>query len=159
MHCGIIRPKEEIFMSAHLSTAGYGSVYNRSQNATILLVSRVCLAGVFLVFGIRKLMAVGGTAGYFAKLGLPAADLLVWAVIAVEIIGAILLIIGWQTRLAAWLLAAFVVGATLIAHRYWEFEGAQYVPQLTNFMKNLAIVGGLLMVAACGPGRLSVDKG
>ena len=130
-----------------------------NQNSIVLLAGRVMLAAVFVVFGIRKLMAVSGTAGYFAKIGLPMPEVLVWLVILVELGGGLLLIIGWKTRLAAWIVAAFTVGATLVAHRFWEFDGAQYVPQLTNFMKNFAIAGGLLMVAACGPGRLSVDKG
>lgn len=147
-------------MSANLNaTTAYSPTGSATYQATVLLVSRVLLAGVFLVFGIRKLMAVSGTAGYFTKLGFPAADILVWVVILIEIGGAILLIAGWRTRIVAWILAGFVVIATLAAHRYWEFEGAQYVPQLTNFMKNLAITGGLMMVAACGPGRMSVDKG
>ena len=147
-------------MSANLNAASaYGSTANGTLHSTLLLVSRLLMAGVFLVFGIRKLMAVAGTAGYFTKLGLPMAEILVWLVILIEIGGAVLLIVGWQTRLVAWILAGFVVLATLAAHRYWEFDGAQYVPQLTSFMKNLAITGGLLMVAANGPGRMSVDKG
>jgi putative oxidoreductase len=129
------------------------------NNAIILLASRVMLAAVFVVFGIRKLMAVAGTAGYFGKLGLPMPEVLVWVIILIELGGGLLLILGWKTRLVAWILAAFTLCATFVAHRYWEVDGAQYVPQLTNFMKNLAIAGGLLMVAACGPGRLSVDKG
>lgn len=147
-------------MSANINATSFGPAgAGVGTNATVLLVSRVLLAGVFVVFGIRKLLAVSGTAGYFAKLGVPAADIVVWAVILIEIGGGLALMLGWRTRLVAWVLAAFVVAATLLAHRYWEFEAAQYVPQLTNFMKNLAITGGLLMVAACGPGRLSVDKG
>ena len=130
-----------------------------NNNAVVLLASRILLAAVFVVFGIRKAMAVAGTTKYFAALGLPMPDVLVWLVILVEIGGGLLLILGWKTRLVAWIVAAFVVCATFAAHRFWEFDGAQYVPQLTSFMKNLAIVGGLLMVAACGPGRLSVDKG
>lgn len=146
-------------MSTNLSaTSTFSPSYQATQNSTILLVSRILLAGVFLVFGIRKLMAVAGTAGYLTKLGLPMGEVLVWAVILIEVGGALLLIVGWQTRLAAWILAGFVVLATLAAHRFWEFDGAQYVPQLTNFMKNLAIVGGLMLVAASGPGRLSVDR-
>jgi putative oxidoreductase len=129
-----------------------------NNNAFVLLASRMLLAAVFVVFGIRKAMAVAGTTKYFATLGLPMPEVMVWVVILVEIGGGLLLILGWQTRLAAWILAAFTVAATFAAHRFWEFEGAQYVPQLTSFMKNLAITGGLLLVAACGPGRLSVDK-
>ena len=147
-------------MSANLNAASaYGSAGNAGLQSAILLASRIMLAGVFLVFGIRKLLAVTGTAGYFTKLGLPMAEVLVWLVILVEVGGAALLIIGWKTRLVAWILAAFVVLATLAAHRYWEFDAAQYVPQLTNFMKNFAIAGGLLLLAAAGPGRMSVDRG
>lgn len=146
-------------MSANLNaTSPYGPTYSPAYHSTLLLVSRVFLAAVFIVFGIRKLLAVTGTAGYFTKLGLPMPEILVWLVILVEIGGGLLLIIGWRTRLAAWILAGFVVLATMAAHRYWEFEAAQYVAQLTNFMKNLAITGGLLSLAAMGPGRYSVDK-
>jgi putative oxidoreductase len=147
-------------MSANLNaSASYSPAGAAGYQPAVLLASRVLLALVFVVFGIRKLLAVSGTAGYFAKLGVPAAEIAVWLVILIEIGGGVLLILGWKTRLVAWLLAGFVVVATLLAHRYWEFEGAQYVPQLTSFMKNLSIIGGLLMVAACGPGRMSVDKG
>ncbi len=147
-------------MSANLNAASaYSTSYNATTNSTLLLVSRVLIAAVFIVFGIRKLMAVAGTAGYFAKLGLPMADIAVWLVILIELGGGILLAVGWKTRAMAWILAAFVALATLLAHRYWEFDGAQYVAQLTNFMKNLAIIGGLIAVAASGPGRLSIDKG
>ena len=147
-------------MSANMNaSAAYRPAYGASYNATLLLISRIAIAAVFIVFGIRKLMAVAGTAGYFAKLGLPMPEIVVWLVILIEVLGGILLIVGWQTRMAAWILAGFVVLATAAAHRYWEFDAPQYVAQLTNFMKNLAIVGGLLMVAAVGPGRYSVDKG
>ena len=146
-------------MSAHMNaTTAYSPSYGAAYNPTLLLIGRVCLAAVFVLFGIRKLMAVAGTTGYFTKLGLPLPEILVWLVILVEIGGGILLIVGWRTRLVAWILAGFVVLATAAAHRYWEFDAAQYVPQLTNFMKNLAIVGGLLMVAAVGGGRYSIDK-
>lgn len=146
-------------MSANLNAASpYRAAYGPTYHSIVLLLSRVFLAGVFIVFGIRKLLAVTGTAGYFTKLGLPMPEILVWLVILVEVGGGILLVIGWRTRLVAWILAGFVVLATLAAHRYWEFDAAQYVPQLTNFMKNLAITGGLLSLAAMGPGRYSVDK-
>ena len=146
-------------MSANLNaTSPYRPAYSPAYHSTVLLVSRVFLAGVFIVFGIRKLLAVTGTVGYFTKLGLPMPEILVWLVILVEVGGGILLVIGWRTRLVAWILAGFVVLATLAAHRYWEMDAAQYVPQLTNFMKNLAIAGGLLSLAAMGAGRYSVDK-
>ena len=78
--------------------------------------------------------------------------------VIIELVGSILLIIGWKTRQVAWLLMLFVIIATLMAHRFWEFDAAQMTNQLNHFLKNLAIVGGLLFVAAFGPGSASVEK-
>ena len=127
------------------------------MNAPMLLTGRILLAALFLVAGTRKLMAVAGTAGYFAKLGFPMPEVLVWVVIVVEIGGALLLILGWHARKAAWLLMLFTLIATFAAHRFWEVDAAQYVNQMNHFLKNLAIVGGLLFVAAAGAGSASLD--
>ena len=127
------------------------------RSSPAMLVGRILLALVFLVAGWRKLMAVAGTAGYFAKLGLPMPEVLAWVAIAIELGGAILLIVGWQTRFAALLLALFTVIAAFAAHRFWEFDAAQQANQMNHFLKNLAIVGGMIVLAATGPGALSVD--
>jgi len=122
------------------------------------LVGRILLALLFLVAGIRKLMAPAASAGYFAKLGFPMTDVLVWVVIAVEIGGALLLILGWKTRWAAYALTIFTLIATFAAHRFWEFsDAAQYAAQLNNFLKNFAIIGGMILLAMTGPGPHSVD--
>jgi putative oxidoreductase len=125
---------------------------------TLLLVGRIFLAAVFLGAGINKIKAISGTVGYFTKLGVPMADLLVYVAILVEIGGALMLIVGWKARYAAWALAIFTLIATFFAHRFWEFDAAQYGNQFNHFFKNVAIIGGMLFVAACGPGRMSVDK-
>jgi putative oxidoreductase len=130
---------------------------NASAQSQALLVARLALSALFLVSGIRKLMGVAAAAGYFAKLGFPAPEAMAWLAIVIEIGGAALLIAGWQTRRVAWLLIAFTAIATAMAHRFWEFDAAQYVPQLNNFLKNVAVVGGLLYVVATGPGAISVD--
>jgi putative oxidoreductase len=127
------------------------------MNHSALLVGRILLSLVFLNAGYRKLMAVAGSAGYFGKLGFPMPEVLVWVAIAIELGGAILLIVGWKTRWAAWLLALFTLVATFAAHRFWEVDAAQYANQMNHFLKNLAIVGGMMFVAAVGPGALSVD--
>ena len=121
------------------------------------LVGRILLALLFLIAGINKLKAPAASAGYFAKLGFPATDVLVWVVIAVEIGAAVMLIVGWKTRWAALALALFTLVATFAAHRFWEFDGAQVANQMNHFFKNLAIVGGMIILAATGPGPLSVD--
>ena len=123
-----------------------------------LLVGRILLALLFLVAGSRKLMAVAGSAGYLAKLGFPMPEVMVWVAIAIELGGAILLIVGWQTRWVAWLLALFTLIATFAAHRFWDIiDAGQYANQMNHFLKNLAIVGGMVILAATGPGPLSVD--
>ena len=129
-----------------------------TYHPTLLLVGRLLLAAVFLVAGIRKAMAVAGSAGYFAKLGFPMPEVMVYIAIIIEVGGALMLIAGYKTRIAAWALAAFVVIATFMAHRFWEFPDAQYANQMNHFLKNAAIVGGMMFVAACGPGSMSVDK-
>ena len=121
------------------------------------LVARILLALVFLVAGVRKVMAPAASAGYLAKLGFPAPEVMVWVAIAFELGGAILLILGWKTRWGALALALFTLIATFAAHRFWEFDAAQYANQMNHFLKNLAIVGGMVLLAATGPGPLSVD--
>jgi len=127
------------------------------MNHSALLVGRILLSLVFLVAGYRKLMAVAGSAGYLAKLGFPMPDVMVWVAIAIELGAGILLVLGWKARWAAWLLALFTLIAAFAAHRFWEVDPAQYANQMNHFLKNLAIVGGLMLVAAVGPGALSVD--
>ena len=129
-----------------------------SSRPLVLLAGRLLIGAIFLNAGIRKLLGFAGTVGYFTKIDFPAPELFTVLAIVIEIGGAILLIIGWKTRWAAWLLALFVLIAAFAAHRFWEFDAAQYANQMNHFMKNLAIIGGLLFVATVGAGGASVDK-
>jgi putative oxidoreductase len=128
------------------------------MNPMLPLAGRVLIAALFLVAGTRKILVWSTQVAYFAKLGFPAPEVMTALAIAIELGCAILLIVGWKTRSAAHLLAFFVLIATLMAHRFWEFDAAQQANQLNHFLKNFAIIGGLLFVAAWGPGRASVDK-
>ena len=130
-----------------------------AANANVMLAGRVLVALLFAYFGYLKLTGYGGTVNYFTKLQFPTPEVAAILAIVIELAGGILLIIGWKTRWVAWLLAIYVVIATFIAHRFWTFEGAQVFNQTSHFFKNISIVGGLIYVAALGPGRLSVDKG
>ncbi len=123
------------------------------------LVGRTLIGLIFLVAGVRKVMGFAGTVAYLTKLGFPAAEAVAVIAIIIEVGGSILLIVGWRTRWAAWLLALFVVVAAFAAHRFWEIsDPGQFNNQLNHFLKNLSIVGGLLYVATFGPGSASVDK-
>jgi putative oxidoreductase len=124
----------------------------------MMLIGRILLATVFLVSGVRKVMGVAATTGYLTKLGFPMPEVMVWIAIVIEIGGALALIVGWQTRRAAWLMIVFTAIATMMAHRFWEFDAAQYANQMNHFLKNVAIIGGMLYIAAFGPGTISVDE-
>jgi putative oxidoreductase len=127
---------------------------------TILpLIARVLLAVVFLVFGVGKIFAFGFYTGYIASKGLPVPQVVLVLTIIVEIGGGVLLVIGFQTRWAAAALAIFTLLAAIIFHNYWAAPAAQVVAQKINFFKNLAIMGGMLMICFFGAGPLSVDKG
>jgi putative oxidoreductase len=129
-----------------------------AYNPMLPLLGRLLFASLFLVAGVRKILIWEGQVGYFTRLGFPAPELFTVLAIVVEIGGGVLLLVGWRTRWVAWLLIAFVAIATGMAHRFWEFDAAQQAGQLNHFLKNIAIIGGLLFVAAYGPGRSSVDK-
>jgi len=114
------------------------------------LGGRVLLASLFLVAGLGKISGYAATAGYMTAVGLPSA--LLPAVIAAEVIGAIAIVIGWQTRITAFLLAGFTVVSALIFHN--DF-GDQI--QSVMFLKNVSIAGGFLLLVVHGAGRFSVD--
>lgn len=122
------------------------------NNTIVPLIGRILLAALFLIAAYNKVTHVAGTTGYFGKLGLPMPDVLVWVVIAVEAVGGIFTVIGFQARVVAWGMAIFTLLTALIGHKFWIDPS-----QMTNFLKNLAIMGGFLMLAVGGPGRLSVD--
>ncbi len=122
-------------------------------NDTFLLVGRLLMASLFLTAGIPK--AIGGYAGfakYLGGLGVPYPDIVAVVAIAVEVLGPIALILGVFPRLTALVLIAFVVAATALAHRFWEFPEAQQMANRNNFLKNIAIIGGLLFYYAAGAG-------
>src|SRR5437667_3361205 len=104
-----------------------------AYHPAVTLIGRLLMAALFIIFGIRKVLAFGFYAGYFAKLGFPAPEVMVVLAIIVEVGGGLLFAIGWKTRWMAWALAIFVVIATFAAHRYWEFPDAQqYNAQMIN---------------------------
>ena len=129
-----------------------------SVTSILPLVARILIGLLFLVAGVRKIMGWTGTIAYFSKLGLPMPEPIVVLVILLELVGAMLLIVGWRTKLVAWALAGFTLVAGLMAHQFWAAEPAQYANQLNHFLKNLAIIGGLLMVVAFGPGSAAVES-
>jgi len=123
-----------------------------------VLTARILLALMFLLAGLSKFAGLDGTAGYIASKGLPMAGLLAFGTAALEVGGALLLIVGWKARWAALALAVFTLMASVLFHNYWAMPADQQMMQQLMFMKNLAVAGGLLVLFAFGPGSLSLDQ-
>ena len=123
----------------------------------LALAGRLLMALLFLPAGIGKLTGFAGTVGYISSVGLPMAQLGAVVALVVEIGGGVALIAGYGTRLAAIVLAAFTLAASYFFHAYWAVPAdQQLIPQLL-FYKNMAVIGGLLTIAAWGAGAWSVD--
>lgn len=114
---------------------------------------RIFLAAIFIISGISKLVDPAGTAGYIASVGIPAPLAAAWGAIAIELVGGAALIAGYRVRIAALALALFTLATALLFH-------ADFADQMQSimFMKNIAIVGGLLQVMAFGAGRFGIDR-
>jgi putative oxidoreductase len=122
------------------------------------LSARILLSLVFLSSGAMKIAAWSMIVGVAASKGLPLPAFSIGVAAAIEIIGALFLMSGFRARLAAFVLFLYLIPTTLIFHNFWAVQGVEHQMQMVNFMKNLAIMGGLLMVASKGPGPISIGK-
>jgi putative oxidoreductase len=128
-----------------------------TQNATAL-AGRILLAAIFVISGFGKIGGFEGIAGYIASKGLPMPQVLAALTIALELGGGILLIVGYKVR---WVTLAFflwLIPTTVIFHKFWGIDAAQVQNQMNHFLKNVSIMGGMLLLFASGPGAYSLDK-
>jgi putative oxidoreductase len=123
----------------------------------VALLGRLAMGWIFVSSGFTKLNDVAAFSAVLAKRGVPVPSLMGWLGAIVEFGGGLLIIFGVKFRYAAVLMIVFVIVATLISHRYWEYPVAEIVAQRSNFWKNIAIIGGLLFMFLAGAGRYSVD--
>ncbi len=114
------------------------------------LAGRILIAAIFLIAGLNKIGGYAGTQGYMESMGVP--GMLLPLVIALEVLGAIAIILGYRTRLFAFLLAGFCVVSALLFHGNLGDQ-----TQFILFMKNLAIAGGFLFLVVRGPAEWSLD--
>ncbi|HKE40877.1 MAG TPA: DoxX family protein [Casimicrobiaceae bacterium] len=126
---------------------------------TVALIGRILLGSIFVISGWLKLVGFAGTAGLIGSKGLPMPEILAAGSVLIELGGGLALVTGFKARWAALAIALFTVVITPIFHNFWAAPAAQAMIQQINFEKNVAIIGGMLMVIAFGPGRYSFDKG
>jgi putative oxidoreductase len=124
-----------------------------NSDQALPLIGRIFIAAIFLVSGFSKLTAPGATIGYIGSLGLPAPLIGYLGSMALELLGSVMLIVGYRTRLVAALLAVYSIITALIFHHALGDQN-----QMFHFLKNVAMAGGLMQVVAYGAGALSFDN-
>jgi putative oxidoreductase len=134
----------------------YGMISEHTRNEDHMnnymhLAGRILLAIIFVLSGFSKASDPAGTAAFMQSMGVP--GLLLWPAAALELLGGIAIIIGFQTRWVALALAAFCLVSAAIFHSNFADQA-----QMVNFLKNLAIAGGFLLLASTGATALSVDS-
>ena len=125
----------------------------------LILIARILLAWVFVGVAYGAITNFAGSVAYFTSQKLSPPELWTWAALLIELLISVSLILGIGTRYAAILVFVFVVVATALAHRYWEYPaGPQQIGQYNNFLKNISIMGGALAIFVTGGGRFSLDR-
>jgi len=125
--------------------------------ASLTLLGRILLSLIFILSGIGKIGDWSGTASSMTAHGMSAVPLFLALAILVEIGGGLSVLLGFKARWGALALICFLIPATVIFHNFWTFTGAEQRMQMISFLKNLAIVGGLLLLVLRGAGRPCID--
>ena len=123
----------------------------------VILVSRILLALLFLIFGWGKLTDYSGTVAYMTQSGVPLPTIATLVAIVVEFFASIAIILGVWTRPLAVLLVLYTLASAFIGHPYWTMEGADRYANMTNFYKNVSIMGGFFLLYVTGAGEYSID--
>ncbi|MDJ0577191.1 MAG: DoxX family protein [Xenococcaceae cyanobacterium MO_234.B1] len=118
----------------------------------ISLAARICLCSIFIKAGIGKIWGFSGTTEMMANQGLPIAEVLLIFTIAFQLLGGFSLLLGYKVKLGSTLLILFLIPATLVFH-----NPIADPDELNNFLKNIGLIGGLLMTIYAGAGALSID--
>jgi len=119
----------------------------------IPLIGRTFLATIFIHAAINKIFDFANTQTMMTEKGLPLAGILLGGTIVFQILGGLSLVLGYKTRLGAWVLILFLIPTTIIFHNFWDVPAEKI-----DFLKNLSIMGGLFMITYFGAGPVSVDE-
>jgi len=128
-----------------------------STNDITTLAGRILISVMFLISGFFKVGAYAQIVNYAAAMHLPAPGVAIALAAAVELAFGLAILAGFRTRFAAWLLFLYLIPVTYFFHNFWAVQGQEQQTQMINFLKNAAIMGGLLVLAVNGAGAYSVD--
>jgi|ERR1700690_1227212 putative oxidoreductase len=131
---------------------------SNSSGSITPLVGRILMSVIFVMSGLQKFGMFSMMTGYAAAKGLPMPAVAIGIAAAIELLGGLAILTGFQTKLASWIVFLFLIPTTLLFHNFWTMSGMEKMDNMGHFMKNMAIMGGLLILAANGPGAYSVDS-
>src|SRR3979490_75736 len=141
------------------SPAGAGiDGFGQPARDWLLLAGRILLGGIFVLSGYGKLMGLSAFAASLERNGVPFPSFMALIGACVEFFGGLAIVLGIEVRYAAALMITFVIVATLISHRFWELQGALRQAQATQFSKNMAIIGGFVLLLAASGGRFALER-
>lgn len=128
-----------------------------SSDSLITLSGRILLSVMFLISGLFKVAGYSQMVGYATAVHLPVPGVAIAVAAVLELALGLAILAGFKTRVAAWVLFLYLIPVTFFFHNFWAVQGQAQQMQMVNFLKNVAIMGGLLVLAVNGSGAYSVD--
>jgi len=129
-----------------------------SSGGVVPLLGRILISVVFILGGIGKITGFSMEEGMVAAKHLPLPAVALGIALIIELVGGLAILLGMFTRFTAWILFLYLVPTTLLFHNFWALQGMDQIDNMIHFEKNLAIMGGLLVLAAFGAGAYSIDS-
>jgi putative oxidoreductase len=128
------------------------------DHPVVPFLGRLMISYIFATSGIAKVFSWSGNVAYMSTRHLPLIPVLLAAATVIELAGSACLVTGYQARIAAFLMFLYTTAVTVLFHNYWASSDMMAAMQETHFRKNLAIMGGLLMLAYSGPGKWALGR-
>lgn len=130
---------------------------NSSSGGVVPLLGRILISVVFILGGIGKITGFSMEEGMVAAKHLPLPAVALGIALVLELAGGLAILLGLFTRLTSWILFLYLIPTTLVFHNFWAMQGMDRIDGMVHFEKNLAIMGGLLILATLGAGGISID--
>ena len=130
---------------------------NDSSSSFTPLAGRILMSVLFLISGFFNIGGYSQMVAYSSSKGLPMASVAIACAAVIELAGGLAIIAGFQTKIAAWLLFLYLIPVTFLFHNFWAMQGVEQQQNMIDFLKNVSIMGGLVILATYGAGPYSVD--
>ncbi len=129
-----------------------------SSGSAVPLLGRILISVVFILGGVGKIAGFSMEEGMVAAKHLPMPAVALGIALIIELVGGLAILLGLFTRFTAWILFLYLIPTTFLFHNFWALQGMDRIDSMIHFEKNLAIMGGLLLLAAYGAGAYSIDS-